>query len=213
MVRSWCLLPDSNGEFPVSHHTKCASTQMSEHPLTSQHACSFTILQCGCSTFFLQFSVPDEGLHYLQAQMADDGEVSALVCDNGSGMVKSGFAGDDAPRAVFPSIVGRPRHQGLSMHLLQSSLFCTVCRQLLYTDLPWPVHNPPLLSTCLLTTKPPPGCMLLIQNRQPSAACKCNTGPLRGCACMCQSTLVGSCSKGCAYFQTLPDCSTTARQQ
>lgn len=43
--------------------------------------------------------------------MADDGEVSALVCDNGSGMVKSGFAGDDAPRAVFPSIVGRPRHQ------------------------------------------------------------------------------------------------------
>ena len=24
---------------------------------------------------------------------------------------KAGFAGDDAPRAVFPSIVGRPRHQ------------------------------------------------------------------------------------------------------
>nr|AAB34252.1 48 kda histamine receptor subunit peptide 1 {internal fragment} [human, peripheral blood mononuclear cells, Peptide Partial, 23 aa] [Homo sapiens] len=23
----------------------------------------------------------------------------------------AGFAGDDAPRAVFPSIVGRPRHQ------------------------------------------------------------------------------------------------------
>merc|ERR1712183_898825 len=26
---------------------------------------------------------------------------------------KAGFAGDDAPRAVFPSIVGRPRHQGV----------------------------------------------------------------------------------------------------
>uniref|UniRef100_A0A914RW11 Actin n=1 Tax=Parascaris equorum TaxID=6256 RepID=A0A914RW11_PAREQ len=25
----------------------------------------------------------------------------------------AGFAGDDAPRAVFPSIVGRPRHQGV----------------------------------------------------------------------------------------------------
>ena len=37
----------------------------------------------------------------------------ALVVDNGSGMVKAGFAGDDAPRAVFPSIVGRPRHQGV----------------------------------------------------------------------------------------------------
>ncbi|CAF0983209.1 unnamed protein product [Didymodactylos carnosus] len=29
------------------------------------------------------------------------------------GMCKAGFAGDDAPRAVFPSIVGRPRHQGV----------------------------------------------------------------------------------------------------
>ena len=40
-----------------------------------------------------------------------DEDVAALVCDNGSGMCKAGFAGDDAPRAVFPSIVGRPRHQ------------------------------------------------------------------------------------------------------
>ena len=40
-----------------------------------------------------------------------DEDVAALVADNGSGMCKAGFAGDDAPRAVFPSIVGRPRHQ------------------------------------------------------------------------------------------------------
>ena len=46
-------------------------------------------------------------------------ENSALVCDNGSGMVKSGFAGDDAPRAVFPSIVGRPRHQGVMVGMGQ----------------------------------------------------------------------------------------------
>jgi actin len=38
-----------------------------------------------------------------------DEDVAALVVDNGSGMCKAGFAGDDAPRAVFPSIVGRPR--------------------------------------------------------------------------------------------------------
>merc|ERR1711937_678095 len=36
-------------------------------------------------------------------------EQTALVVDNGSGMVKAGFSGDDAPRAVFPSIVGRPK--------------------------------------------------------------------------------------------------------
>ena len=44
--------------------------------------------------------------------MADE-DVAALVVDNGSGMCKAGFAGDDAPRAVFPSVVGRPRHRGV----------------------------------------------------------------------------------------------------
>jgi Actin len=38
-------------------------------------------------------------------------EFNAIVVDNGSGICKAGFAGDDAPRAVFPSIVGRPRYQ------------------------------------------------------------------------------------------------------
>ncbi|PAA80821.1 hypothetical protein BOX15_Mlig026523g4 [Macrostomum lignano] len=40
-------------------------------------------------------------------------EIAALVVDNGSGMCKAGFAGDDAPRAVFPSIVGRPKHSSV----------------------------------------------------------------------------------------------------
>jgi len=40
--------------------------------------------------------------------MAEE-EVLALVIDNGSGMCKAGFTGDDAPRVVFPSIVGRPK--------------------------------------------------------------------------------------------------------
>jgi len=40
-----------------------------------------------------------------------DNEASAaIVLDNGSGMMKAGFSGDDAPRAVFPSVVGRPKH-------------------------------------------------------------------------------------------------------
>ena len=35
---------------------------------------------------------------------------TAVVIDNGSGMCKAGFAGDDAPRAVFPARVGTPRY-------------------------------------------------------------------------------------------------------
>ena len=37
-------------------------------------------------------------------------EVETLVIDNGSNMCKAGFAGDEAPRSVFPSIIGRPKY-------------------------------------------------------------------------------------------------------
>jgi len=55
--------------------------------------------------------------------MADEEEVQALVVDNGSGMCKAGFAGDDAPRAVFPSIVGRPRHKGVMVGMGQKDAY------------------------------------------------------------------------------------------
>jgi len=37
-------------------------------------------------------------------------ENQTLVVDNGSGVVKAGFSGEDAPRAIFPSIIGRPKN-------------------------------------------------------------------------------------------------------
>ena len=54
--------------------------------------------------------------------MADE-DVSALVVDNGSGMCKAGFAGDDAPRSVFPSIVGRPKHPGIMVGMDQKDAY------------------------------------------------------------------------------------------
>ncbi|PIC11584.1 hypothetical protein B9Z55_028985 [Caenorhabditis nigoni] len=54
--------------------------------------------------------------------MCED-NVVALVVDNGSGMCKAGFAGDDAPRAVFPSIVGRPRHEGVMVGMGQKDTY------------------------------------------------------------------------------------------
>jgi len=57
--------------------------------------------------------------------MCDDDEEAgaALVIDNGSGMVKAGFAGDDAPRSVFPSIVGRPKHKGVMVGMAQKDAY------------------------------------------------------------------------------------------
>ncbi|XP_069066100.1 actin, cytoplasmic 1-like [Pleurodeles waltl] len=53
--------------------------------------------------------------------MEDD--IAALVIDNGSGMCKAGFGGDDAPRADFPAIVGRPRHQGVMVGMGQKDSY------------------------------------------------------------------------------------------
>jgi len=50
-------------------------------------------------------------------------EFKTIVIDNGSGMCKAGFAGDDAPRAVFPSIVGRPRHKGVMVGMGQKDSY------------------------------------------------------------------------------------------
>ncbi|MPC25968.1 actin-2, muscle-specific-like [Portunus trituberculatus] len=52
-----------------------------------------------------------------------DEEACPLVVDNGSGLCKAGFAGDDAPRSVFPSLVGRPRHQGVMVGMGQKDAY------------------------------------------------------------------------------------------
>ncbi|KAK2089438.1 actin [Saguinus oedipus] len=55
--------------------------------------------------------------------VAMEKEIAALIIDNGSGMCKAGFAGDDAPRAVFPSIVRRPQHQGMMVGMGQKDSY------------------------------------------------------------------------------------------
>jgi actin beta/gamma 1 len=39
-----------------------------------------------------------------------DDDLSAIVLDVGSGTIKAGFAGEDAPQAVVPTMIGRRRH-------------------------------------------------------------------------------------------------------
>ncbi|XP_061672186.1 actin-3-like isoform X2 [Syngnathoides biaculeatus] len=49
-----------------------------------------------------------------------DRDIATVVLDNGSGMCKAGFAGEDAPQACFPSIVGHPR-LGMMVGILQKA--------------------------------------------------------------------------------------------
>jgi len=39
----------------------------------------------------------------------DNDDTFSIVMDNGTGMMKAGFSGEDAPRSVFPSVVGIPK--------------------------------------------------------------------------------------------------------
>ena len=50
--------------------------------------------------------------------MAEDNN-SPVVIDSGSNTVKACFAGDDAPRVVFPCVLGNPRHHGMMVGMDQ----------------------------------------------------------------------------------------------
>ncbi|KAJ3438625.1 actin [Anaeramoeba flamelloides] len=51
------------------------------------------------------------------------GEVEALVIDNGSSTCKAGIAGDEAPTAIFPSIVGRPSEVDVQDELIEKDSY------------------------------------------------------------------------------------------
>jgi len=54
--------------------------------------------------------------------MSDVGEEQRpLVVDNGSGIVKAGYGGDDHPCSVFPSIIAKPKNPGIMIGATDSS--------------------------------------------------------------------------------------------
>ncbi|XP_049369093.1 actin-104-like isoform X1 [Solanum verrucosum] len=55
--------------------------------------------------------------------MADGIDIQTVVIDNGTARSKAGFAGDDAPKTVFKSIVGHPRHTGFMLGMGQKDAY------------------------------------------------------------------------------------------
>jgi len=49
--------------------------------------------------------------------------IAPIVVDNGSGITKAGFAGDEAPKAIFPTVVGRPRLPGIIVGAEQKEVY------------------------------------------------------------------------------------------
>lgn len=46
-----------------------------------------------------------------------------IVIDNGSGSIRAGYAGEDAPKCQFPSFVGRPKHPRVLASALEGEYF------------------------------------------------------------------------------------------
>lgn len=46
-----------------------------------------------------------------------------VVIDNGSGIIKAGFAGDQTPKCRFPNYVGRPKHVRVMAGALEGDIF------------------------------------------------------------------------------------------
>lgn len=46
-----------------------------------------------------------------------------VVIDNGSGIIKAGFSGDEKPKLFFNNYVGRPKHNKVMLTTLDQDLF------------------------------------------------------------------------------------------
>ena len=53
--------------------------------------------------------------------MVEESENRSVIIDNGSGMMKAGFAGDEAPQCVFPAVVGRPKNASAMQGVTQKT--------------------------------------------------------------------------------------------
>lgn len=57
----------------------------------------------------------------------------AVVIDNGSGRCKTGLAGDDSPKAVFPAVIGTPKQKvSRQAAISNSNLLGYLIRQHMY---------------------------------------------------------------------------------
>ena len=55
--------------------------------------------------------------------MAETLHNAPIVIDNGSGSIRAGFAGDDTPKCIFPSIVGRLKQPRVMAGALEGDMF------------------------------------------------------------------------------------------
>ncbi len=52
-----------------------------------------------------------------------DSDLLPVVVDNGSGTLKAGIAGDEAPRTIIPTVIGKPKNANIMVGMDQKEYF------------------------------------------------------------------------------------------
>lgn len=78
--------------------------------------------------------------------MSSFASMPCIVCDNGTGFVKVGYAGQNFPAAIFPSMIGRPvlrAEEALSEAVDLKDIMCgdEAAKARQYLDIKYPVEN------------------------------------------------------------------------
>mmetsp|Transcript_17243 Transcript_17243/g.55360 ORF Transcript_17243/g.55360 Transcript_17243/m.55360 type:complete len:394 (+) Transcript_17243:3-1184(+) len=61
--------------------------------------------------------------------MSEETAADVVVIDNGTGSIKAGFSGEDAPRAVFPTVVGSARTKAMQRTEVHESFVGSLAQQ------------------------------------------------------------------------------------
>jgi hypothetical protein len=88
---------------------------------------SFAIFIFRSVTFYVDPSSFSELDHAQRRSTMAAGLASPIVMDNGSGMIKAGFAGADLPESVFQTYVGRAKYD-------RYGFVCVTCGEVLCAE-------------------------------------------------------------------------------
>jgi actin beta/gamma 1/actin len=47
----------------------------------------------------------------------------AVIIDNGTGFIKAGFEGEDSPKVVLPTLIGKPKMPGIMVGMDQKEFY------------------------------------------------------------------------------------------
>ena len=88
-----------------------ATTNKMQQPPSSilkRRLCIYGYIKEAQATCNLSNNIPEE-IAIVIISFHNSAPDEAIIIDNGTGMIRAGYSGEDAPRIIYPSVVGYPK--------------------------------------------------------------------------------------------------------